>query len=58
MKIIETKLIFTPYVARNLLRMGNRIVDIKPSKGNKEKTIFVFEDTEKLRSDMASAAMH
>nr|DAL75259.1 MAG TPA: hypothetical protein [Caudoviricetes sp.] len=38
--------------------MGDRIVDIKPSKENKEKTIFVFEDTEKLRSDMASAAMH
>ena len=31
--------------------MGNPIVDIKPDKNNKEKTIFVFEDTNKLKED-------
>ena len=33
------KEIFTPYVARRLLRMGNPICDIKPMKENKDKTI-------------------
>lgn len=27
---METKSVFTPYVARRLLRMGNPILDIKP----------------------------
>ena len=52
------KSIFTPYVARNLLRMGNPIFDIKPDKNNSSKTIFIFEETEKLKHDMASATKH
>ena len=40
------KSIFTPYVARNLLRMGNPIFDIKPDKNNSSKTIFIFEGKE------------
>lgn len=52
------KEIFTPYVARRLLRMGNPIYDIKPDKKNKDKTIFVFEVTEKFITDMASASKH
>lgn len=51
-------MIFTPYVARKLLRMGNPIIDIKPCKENRDKTIFIFEDTSKLKNDMASASMH
>ena len=47
-----------PYVARRLLKMGNMIVDIKPCKENRDKTIFVFEDTEKLKKDMVSATQH
>ena len=35
---MNTKCIFTPFVARNLLKMGNPIVDIKPDKNNKDKT--------------------
>ena len=54
----RTKCIFTPFVARNLLKMGNPIVDIKPDKNNKEKTIFVFENTEKLKKDMVGATQH
>lgn len=57
-KILNTKCIFTPFVARNLLKMGNPIVDIKPDKNNKDKTIFVFEDTNKLKEDMAKATKH
>ncbi len=55
---MNTKSIFTPYVARRLLRMGNPIIDIKPCKENKDKTIFVFENTEKLKKDMVSATQH
>lgn len=52
------KEIFTPFVARRLLRMGNPIYDIKPRKECRDKTIFIFEVTEKLKEDMASATKH
>lgn len=52
------KSIFTPYVARTLLHMGNPVCDIKPDKKNKDKTIFIFEETEKFIKDMASATKH
>lgn len=55
---ISTKCIFTPYVARRLLKMGNVIVDIKPRKEDRDKTIFVFEDTEKLQADLITAIQH
>lgn len=54
----EYKEIFTPYVARRLLRMGNPIVDIKPDKNNRDKTIFVFEVTDKFKNDILTASMH
>ena len=47
-----------PYVARRLLKMGNMIVDIKPRKEDRDKTIFVFEDTEKLQTDLTIAIRH
>lgn len=55
---MEYKSIFTPYVARKLLHMGNPISDIKPDKSNNDKTIFIFEITEKFKQDMASATKH
>ena len=51
---MNTKCIFTPFVARNLLKMGNPIIDITPDKNNKDKTIFVFENTEKFRTDLGN----
>lgn len=51
-------MIFTPYVARKLLRMGNSIIDIKPCKENRDKTIFIFEDTEKLQRDLNFVTKH
>jgi len=33
--------------------MGSPILDIKPNKNNKTETVFIFEDTEKLREDMS-----
>lgn len=48
------KLIFSPNVARKLLKQGNCIYDIKPDKKNINKTIFVFELTSKLENDLAN----
>ena len=56
--ILTYKSIFTAGVARYLLRLGNPIYDIKPDKNNKDKTIFIFEETEKCKKDMASVAKH
>lgn len=55
---IKCKEIFTPYVARRLLKMGNKVVDIKPYKGNRDKTVFVFEVDDKFIEDMAVATKH
>jgi len=41
-------LIFKPKLARNLLRNGFNIVDIKADKNNPDRTIFVFERTKEL----------
>lgn len=54
----QYKEIFTPYVARRLLKMGNPIYDIKPNKINRDKTIFVFEITDKFKIDITSASKH
>lgn len=51
---VKYKSIFTPGVARYLLKLGNTIHDIKADKNNKDKTIFIFEETEKFSQDMAS----
>ena len=55
---MNTKCVFTPFVARKLLKMGNPIIDIKPCKENRDKTIFIFENTQKLKDCMASATRH
>ena len=52
------KSIFTAGVARYLLKLGNQIYDIKPDKRNINKTIFIFEETEKFKQDMASVEKH
>ena len=56
--LLTYKSIFTAGVARHLLKLGNPIYDIKPDKGNKDKTIFIFEETEKFMNDMASVKKH
>lgn len=49
-----TKLIFSPGVARHLLKMGCTICDLKPSKENpKDKTVFVFVKDEKFDAAMS-----
>ena len=52
---IKGKSIFTAGVARWLLKRGNRVIDIKPDKQDKtkRKTVFIFEDTPKLKEDLS-----
>lgn len=51
---MNSKLIFSPTVARKLLKLGHVIIDIKPKKENKNESIFIFEDTEKFRKDLST----
>lgn len=50
----NTKLIFKAHIARELLKQGNKIVDIKPNRENTIQTIFVFEKNEKFDKDLSS----
>lgn len=50
----ETKLVFKSNLARHLVKMGNEIVDIKPYKFNKTRTVFVFKKDEKFLEDFNS----
>lgn len=51
----DTKLIFSPNVARKLLKLGNIIIDIKPNRDNKLKTVFVFKNDEHFRNTYGEA---
>ncbi len=51
METKTTKCIINPAVARKLLREGNPIIDIKANKNQKDRTVFVFENTEKFSED-------
>lgn len=42
----DSKLIFKPKVARRLLKMGAKLIDIKADRTNKQRTVFVFERDE------------
>lgn len=46
------KLIFNAGIARKLVQLGHRVVDIKPLKENPDKTAFVFEVTDRFVSDL------
>lgn len=51
---METKIIISPSIARQLLHKGNLIIDIKPNKKDIKQTVFVFEETTKLKEDLTS----
>ncbi|UNC92731.1 hypothetical protein [Candidatus Contubernalis alkaliaceticus] len=40
--IKEAKLVFTPQLARHLLKNGYQIIDIKPDRKKMHDTVFVF----------------
>jgi hypothetical protein len=46
------KVITNPAIARKLLHLGNKIIDIKPNKKNENETVFVFNVDEKFKQDM------
>ena len=50
----DRKLIFNAGIAKSLIRRGNQLVDIKPSKEDPNKTVFVFLVNKKFNSDLAS----
>lgn len=47
----ECKLVFNPGCARALLRAGCTICDIKQSRENAEKSIFVFKNDEVFQTE-------
>lgn len=46
-------LIFSGHVARKLLKMGYTIVDVKPDKTNRIKTVFVFKRENNIEKVLA-----
>ena len=48
----SNKPIFNSCVAKQLLKLGNKIVDLGPDKKNGNSVIFYFENTEKLAKDL------
>lgn len=52
MLIIKTKPIFNSFLAKQLLKRGNTIVDLQKNHKLKNATIFFFEETEKFIQDL------
>lgn len=48
------KKIFSLKLANELMRKGNKVVDIEINTKNPKLKVFLFEDTDKLRNDMTS----
>lgn len=48
-EIKKSKLVFDPRVARTLCKKSFPIIDIKPLRGEPDKTVFVFENTENFQ---------
>ena len=44
--------IFKPQRVRKLLKKGFNIYDIKADKNNKDRTIFIFENNDKLQKEL------
>lgn len=47
--MLNNIVIFSPQIARDLIQKGFRVVDIKPDKNIRIKTIFFFENTEEIK---------
>ena len=44
-----SRLVTDARVARQLLKRGFVVIDIKPNKSNKDKSVFIFENTESFK---------
>ena len=49
----KSKLIFDPRVARTLCKRGFYIIDLKPLRGEPDKSVFVFENTEEFQAALS-----
>lgn len=49
----KTKVVIYPNVARQLVKLGYRIIDLKPKKENRQKTLFVFAVEGSFMTDFA-----
>ena len=58
MTLRTSKIVYDARIARELLRLGYTIIDIKPDKYDKDKkrTIFVFNNDEGLEKDIYDIA--
>lgn len=48
----EAVSIFKAYVARQLLKQGYQIIDIKPNNENSERSVFVFKNDDGLMEEV------
>ncbi len=48
----KTRLVWDYKIARALLKKGNVVVDIKPSKDDRSKPVLIFENTDKFNKDL------
>lgn len=50
-KKLEEQVFIVPSatIARKLLKMGFSIIDIKPHRNNRAKTVFIFKDAENIK---------
>ena len=44
--------VFSPRVARNLIKSGVQVVDIKPFKEDSNRTIFIFKKTDEVMKEI------
>lgn len=49
---MKSRVVISPVLARKLLQMGNPIMDIKPNKNDVKATVFIFEETQKMKEDL------
>lgn len=45
-------LIFTSKLARQFIREGFKVTDIKPDKNDKRRTVFIFQDSPELKQKL------
>ena len=51
---MKSKPIFNSFIAKQLIRMGNKVVDLQPDKKNENGVILFFEVTSKFNEDLKS----
>jgi hypothetical protein len=49
----KSQLCFDARIARKLCKQGFHIIDIKPLRGEPDKSVFVFENTEDFKAALA-----